>query len=191
MERFEIIKGHDGGACFWIQPVKVHARKCFDYDAVEECPEEEISLDEEDVYSFLDYFFRKYFDEYLLYNRERKEDCSGNPGWPMAPVFEWYLTHNFYTHEKAEKMAADMENYANDLENNGLDAVLEEMKERYLIAFNPRVVKQDLHWNAKACRANIEQKLPDLIGYYRGVAFHIREMMKNNPDRPLISIMGP
>ena len=89
------------------------------------------------------------------------------------------------------KMAADMENYANDLENNGLDAVLEEMKERYLIAFNPRVVKQDLHWNAKACRANIEQKLPDLIGYYRGVAFHIREMMKNNPDRPLISIMGP
>lgn len=185
------MEGHDGGACFWIQPVKVHAEKCFDYDDVEECPEEEVSLGEEDVFSFLDCFFRKHFDESLIYNRERKEDCSGTPGWPMKPYFEWYLTHNFYTYTTAEQMAAELEQYARDLEDKGPEAVPGELKERYLTAFKPGIAKEKLRWDSEKCRENVERKLPELIGYYRAVSLHILEMMRHKPDWPLISIMGP
>ena len=38
---FEILKGHDSGASFWIQPVKVLKDKCIGNNDVTECPEEE------------------------------------------------------------------------------------------------------------------------------------------------------
>ena len=134
---FEITKGHDPGACFWIQPVRVHSKECFGWDAVEECPEEEISLNEEDVFSFLQYFFRKYFNEYLIYNREREDNSiDSTAGDTLAACFEWYLTHNFYDYHTAERMAADMESYADNLEQSGLECVPEEYLKYYLVALN-------------------------------------------------------
>ena len=185
---FEIIKGHDGGACFWIQPVKVHSQKCFGWDAVEECPEEEISLDEEDVFTFLRYFFEKHFDPSLVYNRERKDDIHGSGG-TMDASFEWYLTHNFYNYESANKMIADIETYANELERTELDCVPEEYLKYYLIAFNESTNISNWDQNTDALKP--AANLPLVADYCRKVAQSIQTMMERKPDWPLISIMGP
>ena len=187
---FEIIKGHDGGACFWIQPVKVHSQKCFGWDAVEECPEEEISLDEEDVFTFLRYFFEKHFDPSLVYNRERKDDIHGSGG-TMDASFEWYLTHNFYNYESANKMIADIETYANELERTELDCVPEEYLKYYLIAFNESTNISNWDQNTDALKPAATANLPLVADYCRKVAQSIQTMMERKPDWPLISIMGP
>ncbi len=186
---FEILKGHDSGASFWIQPVKVLKDKCIGNNDVTECPEKEISLDEEDVHDFLCYFFRKHFDKTLVYNCQRKEDCTENA--VMKPYFEWYLTHNFYTYETAEKMCRDIEIFADNLERVGLDCIPDGFLKYWLIRFNNNITIENWEQNIDALKPNVIKNIPVVADYCRKVADAIRAMMKNKPDWQLISVMGP
>ena len=189
-EMFCVFKGHDPGGCFWIQPVRVHASKCFGWEAVEECSEEEISLDETDVYLFLSFIFKKYFDDTLIYNRERKDDLLLS-GKPIDACFEWYLTYNFYTYETAAAMTDEIDAFASRLESEGLDCVPDELLEGYLLILNEDASREILEKDAESLKPAAVAQLPAVADYCRRVAVSIRTMMKNKPDWPLISIMGP
>ena len=126
-----IIDGHDGGSCFWIMPVQCHSTVCFGWDSVEECKAGEISVDEDDVFGFLKYFFFKYFDENLIYNQQRRADWGPAAGICEPAVFEWYLTHNFYTYAQCRKMLSEIAATADLLEHGGLHSVSEEITKDY------------------------------------------------------------
>lgn len=88
----EIKENHDSGGYFWIRPVKIEHVSKITWDNVEEL-NEEISIEEGDVDCFLAYFFYKYFDGELFYNKNRFE------GEEYIKGFQWYLTFNFFTYE--------------------------------------------------------------------------------------------
>lgn len=184
-----IIEGHDGGACFWIQPVKCHSKKCFDWDAVEECEAAEISLDEEDIFGFLKYFFYKYFDRNLIYNQQRMADWCGVEGKCEPAEFEWYLTHNFYTQKSIRRMLADISSIADQLENTGIHTIPSEITENY----SAWLIDADIHqkMNKEDNLQFINKHLSVVIDFYRRFVSRIEKMLDENPEWPLISIMGP
>lgn len=184
-----IIEGHDGGACFWIQPVKCHSKKCFDWDAVEECEAAEISLDEEDVFGFLKYFFIKYFDENLIYNRQRRADWCGVERKCEPAEFVWYLTHNFYTYKSFRQMLADISSIADQLESMGIHAIPLEITKDY----SAWLIDEDIHqkMNVEENLQFMNEHISVVIGFYRRFVCRMVQMLDENPEWPLISIMGP
>lgn len=184
-----IIEGHDGGACFWIQPVKCHSKKCFGWDAVEECEAAEISLDEEDVFGFLKYFFYKYFDENLIYNQQRMADWCDVEGKCEPAEFEWYLTHNFYTQKSVRLMLADISSVSDQLEKMGIYSVPSEIVENYRAWLIDGDIQQKM--NSEDNLQFINKHLSVVIDFYRRFVFRIEKMLDENPEWPLISIMGP
>lgn len=184
-----IIEGHDGGACFWIQPVKCYSKKCFGWDAVEECEAAEISLDEEDVFGFLKYFFYKYFDENLIYNQQRMADWCDVEGKCEPAEFEWYLTHNFYTQKSVRLMLADISSVSDQLEKMGIYSVPSEIVENYRAWLIDGDIQQKM--NSEDNLQFINKHLSVVIDFYRRFVFRIEKMLDENPEWPLISIMGP
>lgn len=184
-----IIEGHDGGACFWIQPVKCHSKKCFGWDAVEECEAAEISLDEEDVFGFLKYFFYKYFNKNLIYNQQRMADWCGVDGKCEPAEFEWYLTHNFYTQKSVRLMLADISSVSDQLEKMGVYSIPSDIVKNYRAWLVDEDIQQKM--NSEDNLQFINKHLSVVIDFYRRFVFRIEKMLDENPEWPLISIMGP
>ena len=55
-----IVEGHDGSSYFWIMPVRHIAVSDDNWNGIEECREQEISIEEDDIGEFLYYFLDKY-----------------------------------------------------------------------------------------------------------------------------------
>lgn len=98
-ERIDIVDGHNGSSFFWIQPVRI-----IDYadtDAMENVAEMkgvEISIEEDDVGTYLAPLLFRHFDADLEANKSR-----GN-----ANDFEWNLTYNFYTYQSVSNILKDI-----------------------------------------------------------------------------------
>ena len=181
-----VIQGHDSGAAFWIQPVKCHSDKNFDWDTVEECSEEEVSLDEGDVEGFLAFFFRKYFDDSLIYNRERMDDYTRKP---MDAIFEWYLTHNFYTYDTMSNMLNEIEQYACLIEQEGIHCLPPALLKDWIGWF--RFENDEKTDDDETIKQIAAENIMLVADYYKRFVGFIRTMMKRKPDWPLISVMGP
>ena len=108
-----IVDGHDCSSYFWIRPVRIFDSKyIYDIDDVAEMQGVEISIEEDDVNSYLTPFLFKYFDGELEANKKRVDeywtDEDGNEKASYVRDFEWYLTHNFYTLESVKEMLDDV-----------------------------------------------------------------------------------
>ena len=184
-----ILEGHDGGSCFWIMPVKCHSKSCFGWDSVEECKAGEISLDEEDIWKYLKYFFCKYFDENLIYNRQRKADWCGIEGVCEPPEFEWYLTHNFYTYAHFRQMLSEISHAADLLETSGFDSIPSEITKDFQASLSDKSIHQRIEIEENRLMAS--KHVSVVIDFYRRFVSRMGQMLTENPDWPLISIMGP
>lgn len=75
----KIKKGHDSSSYFWIMPVKVKDinKNTNNMDNVDECKDLEISIEEEDINSFLRPILLEIFNDYLYANKKKKNRyCS-------------------------------------------------------------------------------------------------------------------
>jgi len=166
----EIQEGHNPLAYFWIRPVNVVMHKKKQGHSVMEY-DEEISILEEDIDRFLEYFFEQYFEPELLYNARRYQ--NGN----YVKGFEWYLTDNFYTYECMDIMLGEIEVMAELLEADYENDSLKELKKHF---------RKSSPWYE-----NINYSTEAIINFYRRFVTRMRTMMKNNPETNFISIMGP
>lgn len=178
----EIIEGHDSSSYFWFRPVRVLLHeKIRDEDVTE--LDEEFSIEEGDVDCFLSHFFYKHFDNELVYNKRRYDEFED-----FISGFEWYLTHNFFTYERIRALAADIEHAAELLKTNYDDPSLEEVKKNFSIFYMcPRDDIDYIEGNSENIRSHVDV----VTDFYKRFAKRILQMLDNNPDADLISIMGP
>jgi len=183
-EKFEIkiIEGHNYSSYFWFKPVIIAREDKVEYDDVTEL-EEEFSIEEGDVECFLYYFFAKFFDKELPFNKNRYE-----LGEYIENTFEWYLTYNFYTYETAEAMIKEILETAHLLETDYNNSSLEELKKDFSIYY---MCPYDCPDYKSGNEAAIQKHISVVISFYRRFAERLSLMIKNNPSANIISIMGP
>ena len=132
----EIVEGHNSSDYFWIRPfLFTGTKESFDMTALPD----EISIQEDIVSGFLEYFFRKYYDNSLWYNP------AVEPDHEYEDDFQWYLTYNFYTYETINKMCDEIQEMADLLEKDDPDEQQKEYirilrrKREYLIEMAKKV----------------------------------------------------
>ena len=180
--KIDIIEGHDPSSYFWFRPVHVNATAKILWDEVVEY-EEEFSIEEGDVECFLQYFFRKHFDKNLIYNKNRYE-----PGEGFIENFEWYLTYNFFTYQDLQEIIEDIKHSANLLETDYNNSELDELKKNFSIFYMCAPDSEDYRLgNSNA----IESHIDVVIDFYERFTKRLKQMIENNPQTFLISIMGP
>lgn len=179
----EIKEGHDYSSYFWIRPVTIKlGEKIRYYDNVTEL-DEVISIEEGDVECFLRYFFYNHFDNELIFNKRRYEDGLG-----YIDGFEWYLTYNFYTYERIRAMAEDINKTAELLKTDFDNPSLAELKKDFSIFYMcPSDDKDYIEGNSE----NIKNHIDVVIDFYGRFTKRILQMLNNNPETDIISIMGP
>lgn len=171
-----IIEGHDPSSFFWFRPVStMRTDKISDDEVIEY--EEEFSIEESDIYCFLHYFFFKYFDNDLVYNKERFCPCLG-----YTSGFDWNLTYNFYTYESLKDMIQEIRTTATMLEIDCFNPILDEVKQYFPF--------QLINAN-NGNNEDIKKNTAVVIGFYNRFCDRLFQMMMNNPQASLISIMGP
>lgn len=179
-----IVEGHDSSSYFWIMPVR-HAEISDDnWHGIEECREQEISIEEDDVGEFLYFFLEKYFDPDYPYGQVRDRYCGSG--------FEWNLEYNIYTYETIGKMLDDIERCAGLLKTDFDNPALTALKE----GFHPYTFDPDENrYRKKLTDQEKEQLIRDNIGlaldFYERFVWRMRKMMKAAEDYELISFMGP
>ncbi len=172
----EIQEGHNGGSYFWFRPVTFKNPDKIGYDDIVEL-EEEFSIEEEDIWHFLSYFFFKYYDANLVYNKNRYDACA---------EFEWYLTHNFFTYDTICKMVDEILIVSDMLEKDYNNPKLNDIKERFSIYYMTSQDDID-HENKDA----IQNHIFVVIDFYKRFTKRIIKMMESNKNANVISIMGP
>lgn len=181
--KINIIEGHDPSSYFWFRPVKIHNVEKIMWTDVEEL-KEEFSIEEEDIYCFLSFFFFKYFDKEYIYNKNRYDGDFCN----YIEGFEWNLTHNFFSYETLEKMLCEIEMVTKLLKKDYMNEKLKPIKERFSIYY---MCDQESSEYREETPENIEKHKDVVIDFYQRFVKRMRKMMINNSNTDIISIMGP
>ena len=151
---------------------------------IEECREQEISIEEDDIGEFLHFFLDKYFDPDYPYGEARDQYCGSG--------FEWNLEYNIYTYERIRKMLDDIERYAGLLESDFGHPALANLKK----GFHPYTFDPDENrYQKRLTDEEKEHLIRDNIGlaldFYERFVWRMRKMMQAADDYELISFMGP
>ena len=194
--------GHNGGACFWVMPVKIEADRLGNNwnNHIWEHKSEEISIDEEAVEYFLQYFLRKHYNRKLSVKYKKLADLEC-----YNEEFEWNLEHNVYTYDGVREMLCEIRESANLLEKDFHDLSLDKVKEIFPHWLN------DIAW-ASFCdyRKNDENgeraewgqgkswesfwedaDIAAVVDFYRRFCSRMEKMMECSPGFCDISFMGP
>ena len=180
----EIKEGSDPSSYFDFTPVIIEKTSKITEDDTKYL-EEKFVIEEGDIECFLFYFLKKYFDENLLYNRERYDECEG-----YIHHFEFYLTDNFYNYETLEKMCDEILEVARLLETDYNNVQLDGVKEFFSVFYLCDREDPD-YLNRNTSKEAMQRHVGVAIDFYRRFVDRIRKMMKNNPNTDLISVMGP
>ena len=179
-----IVEGHDGSSYFWIMPVRHVEVSDDNWYGIEECREQEISIEEDDIGEFLYFFLEKYFDPDYPYGQVRDRYCGSG--------FEWNLEYNIYTYETIRKMLDEIELCAGLLETDFDNPALTDLKN----GFHPYTFDPDENrYQKKLTDQEKEHLIRDNIGialdFYERFVGRMRKMMRAADDYELISFMGP
>lgn len=174
-EEIGIVDGHDSSSYFWIMPVRVvDYTNTNEMDNIAEMRSVEISIEEDDVGTYLTPFLYKYFDDELEANKKRIEyDWTDDDGVEQTSTidgFEWYLTHNFYTFDSITNILKDI--------NDTIDALCTERENEVTVKLREKkyIAKDEL-----------------IIDFYRRFVYRMEYMMRVGKEKgyDLISFMGP
>ncbi len=178
----EIEEGRSYSSYFWFGSVKVPSKdKIYDKDVVE-LPEV-FSIEEGNVECFLYYFLLKYFDNELVYNKNRYDDANG-----YEEDFVHWLTFNFYTYNTLKAMIEDILYCVNLLKTDYHNEYLHPLKESFSIYYMCGKNDKDYGNNSKEA---IQRNIDVVIDFYERFVKRLLQMMENNTDAELIYIMGP
>lgn len=179
--QIEIIEGHDCSSYFWIMPVKLISKhEEWDID-VEEYRDEEISIDEIYVYSFLYYFLEQYFDSSIQepFRDTRIETLD----------FLWNLEYNVFTYDSIRNMLKKIREYSHLLKTDFDNPALNELKKR----FSPSDFDNEYfrYKNPPGEEETIRNNIYVATEFYERFCDRMESMMAYAPQFDLISFMGP
>ena len=165
-DQIVIVAGHDSSSYFWIMPVKLNDDVSLRLpDRVDEFRDEEISIEEDDVNTYLYYFLNKYFDENISYDGYRDEYCGNG--------LEWNLEYNLYAVDAIRDMLSEIERVSKLLAEKNDSKELDAFKSTPRYKF----VADDI---AKA------------VSFYDRFIFRMNTMIENWPEGyEYVSFMGP
>jgi len=180
-----ILEGHDYSSYFWINPVKiVGTDSTYDHDSIEEYIVEEISIEEDDVLYYLDYFLKKHFDPKLqVPGLERQGERE----------FEWNLEHNLYTYDTIKTIIAEIRSVAEIFKNDFDNAALSEIKSRFSVTYltDLKYHDSDNQNNGENREKIIRENIELVLDFYERFCRRLELMMEYSPQYNLISFMGP
>ena len=198
-EEIGIIDGHDPSSYFWIMPVRViDYTNTNDLDSVAEMKSAEISIEEDDVAQYLLPFLNKYYDDELEANKKRVDSYDENEQPSYVSGFEWYLTHNFYTHDSMMNLLKAMRDTVDALSAGEENEFTIQLREKRGSAAHELLYVKD--WSeAQIKEYNANRPTEDhtdvnlIIDFYRRFIFRMEYMIKIAKEKayPLISVMGP
>ena len=195
-EIIKIIEGHNSSSYFWIMPVKIKdMNKNTDaMDNVEECSELEISIEEEDIRSYLFPLLLEAFDDELEVNKKRNVDMIEYIRPQVTSSFEWYLTYNFFTIENIENLINRIKYISELLETDYNNPELDEIKIDYdwLIYALPEYDRKK-EYSKEEIDKLIENNKHYIINFYSRFIKYMENMIKQGKEKgyTLISFMGP
>lgn len=178
IDNIEIIQGHNTASYFWIMPVDIKMDGKSGEPVCERKYDYEISIEEDDVFSYLAYFLFRHFDGELAVNKARQ----------FAKDFDWNLEDNFYTYGDVKNMLADIRGLLTIL----CDETDENSKRAKIAVDYPAeatmgYAKIDLEHNA----FDGYYTLSAVIRFYEEFCKLMERMMDACDDLSLISFMGP
>ncbi len=142
-------------------------------------------IEESDIQCFLWFFFKKYFDPELVFNKNRVEVIED--GYPNH--FEWYLTNNFFTYEVMEEMCKDILNTVDMLTHDYYNPELNGVKEEYSILF--MTDRDDEDHQITSQDSVIKKHIYVVLDFYLRFVNRIRKMIDQNPNADMIATSGP
>lgn len=178
----EIIDGPEQSSYFYFVPVKVNSTYKIEWEDIE-AEDDLFAIEEGYVECFLAYFLFKYFDEELIYNKERFDGV-------YLDGFAWWLDDNFFTYDQIEKMCVEIEECAKLLDTDFYNEKLDKVKERMSIFYMCNAEDDDYKNRDNSDEAK-KRNIKVVINFYHRFVERIRKMMRDNPDVNLISISGP
>lgn len=164
VRQIEIVEGHDSSSYFWIKPIRAAQPGEKARRGIVNFFNEQISIEEGDIYDYLSVFLCKYFDE-AVSAPFRDEWCEEG--------FQWWLEHNVYTYATVKKMLADIRQVSRLLQENCDDPALDEVKSRFR--------EGDLSGEG----------INAIVDFYDRFCRRMEAMMAAAPEYKLISFMGP
>ena len=178
----EIKEEPDPSSYFYFTPAIVKSTFQITWDD-NETLDDFFCIEEGDIDCFLAYFLFKYFDENLIYNKERFDGV-------YIEGFAWWIDENFFTYDQIENMCQEIEECAKllavDYENELLDGV----KERFSIFYMCDQDEND-YKNRDSSDEAMKRHVDVVIDFYNRFVTRIRKMMKDTPETNLILITGP
>ena len=183
-DQIRIVEGHDNSSYFWINPVRHTAVTEDNWHGVENFLEEEISVEEDDVFYYLYYFLNKYFDKDYPYGEARPPYCGTK--------FEWSLEYNIYTYETVRTMLDEIEECAHllvtDFHNKKLDGL------KIKVCDHPLDLENDSSFQqmpAEKQQREFARRIAVAYDFYKRFVPRMRSMMDSATEYELISFMGP
>ena len=183
-----IKEGHDSSSYFWIVPVIVKNEEEL-LLRQETFLDDEISIEEDYVFSYLAPFLKRHFDENHWCNIARDRVQYGET---VRYGFEWH-DDNFYYYDRLELMLCEIELVARLLEIDYDNPILDKYKENYSIYFllsNEERAKLNARGGGNH-KKEIEKRKDRIIDFYRRFVSRVRKMMENYPETNMIDICGP
>ncbi len=193
----EIIEGHDPSSYFWIMPVKIKDinKNTDDVDNVEECRELEISIEEEDIRSYLFPLLLEFFNDELEENKKRNVDMNYYYIRPeVGSSFEWNLTYNYYTYEDIESLIQKIKYISELLETDYNNPELDEIKKDYdWLKYDLPEYDRKKDYLKEEIDKLIENNKHYIIYFYSRFIKYMENMIKVGREKgyTLISFMGP
>ncbi len=198
-----IVDGHDPSSYFWIQPVRViDYSDTTEIDNVAEMNSVEISIEEDDVASYLLSFLYKYFDDELEANKKRVDDRwvdeNGNEQATYHEGFEWYLTHNFYTFDSVRKLLQDIRDTIDALSSGRETEYTRALRVKggfatYELTYAGNMSQEQIAEYNSSRPTLDEPKAELLIDFYQRFLYRMEYMLRVGEEKGynLISFMGP
>ena len=183
--KIEIIEGSDTSSYFWFRPAIVKETERITWDEVTYL-DEVFSIEEDDILDFLSYFFEKYFDNELIFNKNRVEDNDEH-----IIGFEWYLTDNFYTYDTLLKMTEEINAVADLLVTDYHNPCLNDVKKMLFHCSVVYINESDEIVGIDCNESTITYFIPSIVDFYHRFTQRIKKMMENNKSTNIISIIGP
>ncbi len=180
----EIVEGHDCGGYFWIMPVKHDQVGNESPLGMIEYRDEEISIEELDVETFLYFFLEKYYDKNYDYKNTRDKYTDNS--------FQWNLEYNIYTYDTVKAMLDDIERCAVLLKEDYYNPLLDELKKKFSVYdFVPDLLRSEKKFSDTDKDRIIRDNIDVATDFYHRFVKRIRLMMEHSTDYDLISFMGP
>ena len=173
----EIKEGGYGSSYFNIFPAKVKdANEDPNWmDNVETLWDYAISIEEEDIRSFIYPILIKYYDSNLPENYGRRDD---------GPEFEWWLTYNYFTFDSIKEMISEihkiMDLLKKDYYSSELDFIRNEFN--WVLYLDSRVDSKKIP-KAEQCIELIIPYIDEIVNFYKRFIDYINRMMINAEEQ--------